>query len=151
MARVDDVAAYVIQKHGTMTAMKLHKLLYYSHAWHLVWDEKPLFPERIEAWANGPVAPHVYDNHRGQFRINHWRFGNPDCLNVDETETIDIVLEAYADLTAHELSNMTHREAPWRNARYGKRPGEWSKEQITNSAMAEYYDSLYEEIEPDNA
>lgn len=29
--------------------------MYYAQAWSLVWDEKPLFPERIEAWVNGPV------------------------------------------------------------------------------------------------
>ena len=151
MAQADDVAAYVLQERGPMTAMKLHKLLYYSHAWHLVWDELPLFPERIEAWANGPVVPHIYDKHRGQFQLDDWRSGNPNHLTSDETETVDIVLDAYEDLTAHELSNMTHREAPWRDARYGKPPGEWSKEQITDSAMAEYYDSLYEETEPDDA
>ncbi|WP_307850044.1 MULTISPECIES: type II toxin-antitoxin system antitoxin SocA domain-containing protein [unclassified Saccharopolyspora] len=40
-----------------MTAMKLQKLVYYSQAWHLVWDERPLFDEPVQAWANGPVVP----------------------------------------------------------------------------------------------
>ena len=31
--------------------MKLQKLVYYSQAWSLIWDEKPLFEEEIEAWA----------------------------------------------------------------------------------------------------
>lgn len=43
MANVLDVAAYVLAKRGPMTAMKLQKLVYYSQAWHLVWDEEPLF------------------------------------------------------------------------------------------------------------
>ena len=49
MANVFDVAACILKQKGPMTAMKLQKLLYYSQAWSLVWDEKPLFPERIEA------------------------------------------------------------------------------------------------------
>ncbi|MDY6802276.1 MAG: DUF4065 domain-containing protein, partial [Cyanobacteriota bacterium] len=57
MVKVMDVAAYILKKLGPLSAMKLHKLLYYSQAWSLVWDEQPLFSERIEAWANGPVIP----------------------------------------------------------------------------------------------
>ena len=32
MANVFDVAAYILKKHGPMTAMKLQKLVYYSQA-----------------------------------------------------------------------------------------------------------------------
>ena len=42
MANVDDVAAYILNRQGPMTAMKLQKLCYYSQAWHLVWDSEPL-------------------------------------------------------------------------------------------------------------
>ena len=40
---VHDVAAYILQKHGPMTTMKLQKLVYYAQAWGLVWDDCPLF------------------------------------------------------------------------------------------------------------
>jgi len=60
-----------------MTAMKLQKLAYYSQAWSLVWDEKALFPEKIEAWANGPVVRALYDRHRGMFKVTlaEWPIG----------------------------------------------------------------------------
>ena len=54
MAKVHDVAAYIISKMRHVDAMKLQKLLYYSQAWSLVWDDKHLFhpadevPGRIE-------------------------------------------------------------------------------------------------------
>ncbi|WP_433359512.1 Panacea domain-containing protein [Streptosporangium sp. CA-115845] len=35
--------------------MKLQKLCYYFYGYHLAWEERQLFPERFEAWANGPV------------------------------------------------------------------------------------------------
>ncbi|MCH7691617.1 MAG: DUF4065 domain-containing protein, partial [candidate division Zixibacteria bacterium] len=53
---VFDVAKYILSKLGGVSAMKLHKLLYYAQAWSLVWDERPLFQERIEAWVSGPVV-----------------------------------------------------------------------------------------------
>ncbi len=33
MATVHDVAAYILEKRGPMTTMKLQKLVYYSQAW----------------------------------------------------------------------------------------------------------------------
>ena len=73
MATVHDVAAAILEREGPMTAMKLQKLVYYCQAWHLVWDEEPLFPERIEAWANGPVVHALYDKHRGSFTVSSWK------------------------------------------------------------------------------
>lgn len=52
MAKVNDVAAYILEHAGPLTAMKLQKLVYYSQAWQLVWEDKALFPERIEAMFN---------------------------------------------------------------------------------------------------
>jgi uncharacterized phage-associated protein len=141
MATVNDVAAYILAKKGSMTAMKLEKLVYYSQAWHLVWEEKPLFPDRIEAWANGPVCPVLYAQHRGEFRVDRWT-GNPDALEDDELESIDVVLTGYGEVSAHELSEMTHRESPWRDARGGLGPGERSNAEITPAAMFAYYDGL---------
>ena len=61
-----DVADYILAKKGTMSAMKLQKLVYYAQAWHLVWEDKELFPEEIQAWANGPVVPSLYTLHQPQ-------------------------------------------------------------------------------------
>jgi len=69
-AGVLDVAAYILGKHGPMTHMKLQRLVYYSQAWHLAWDGVPLFPERIEAWANGPVVPVLYEALKGEFLVD---------------------------------------------------------------------------------
>lgn len=52
-----------------MSAVKLQKLCYYSHAWHLAWDGVPLFTEPIHAWANGPAIPALYEMHKGQYWV----------------------------------------------------------------------------------
>ena len=64
MVSVYDVAQYILGKIGPLTTMKLQKLLYYSQAWSLVWDDKPLFAEEFEAWANGPVCRELYNMHK---------------------------------------------------------------------------------------
>ncbi len=142
MASTHDVAAYILEKCGPMSAMKLEKLVYYSQAWHLVWEDEPLFPERIEAWANGPVAPVLYQCHRGRFTVASWSSGDPSTLIERETSTIDSVLDFYGDKPAAWLSELTHKEAPWREARTGLRPGERSSQVISESAMAEFYGAL---------
>ena len=62
-ATVFDVAKYIAEKTGELTAMKLQKLVYYAEAWNLAWDGEPLFSENFEAWANGPVVPELYQRH----------------------------------------------------------------------------------------
>lgn len=142
MADVHDVAAYILEKAGVLTAMKLQKLVYYAQAWSLVWDEKPLFRNRIEAWANGPVSPDLYAAHRGEFMITSEPRGDSSRLNQDERETVDAVLRDYGDKSATWLSALTHKEDPWLDARDGIPDGERSNQQITHAAMAEYYGNL---------
>jgi uncharacterized phage-associated protein len=144
MARIDDVAAEVLRQQGPMTAMKLQKLVYYCQAWHLVWEERPLFDAKIEAWANGPVSPYLYRQHRGEFRVTRWPMGDPKRLRPDERETIQVVLATYGDLSGQRLSELTHREPPWRDARRGLEPGERGHREITHAAMAEFYSALFD-------
>lgn len=142
MASVHDVAAYILQRQGRMTAMKLQKLVYYSKAWSLVWDEDPLFRASIEAWANGPVCPQLYRSHRGQFSVESLERGDPTNLTSSQRETVDAVLDFYGGRTAQWLSDLTHSEAPWRNARRGVVAGQHCENEISDAAMAEYYASL---------
>ena len=143
MANVFDVAAYILENKGPMTAMKLQKLVYYAQAWSLVWDEEPLFPERIEAWANGPVVPELYNALRGRFKVGPGAMaGDPRSLSKPQRDTVNAVLRFYGDRTSQWLSDLTHREDPWLEARSGLAEGERGSTEITHAAMAEYYGSL---------
>jgi len=137
------VAAYILDRRGPMTAMKLQKLVYYSQAWHLVWEECPLFSERIEAWANGPVVRELYNIHRGKFELRAGDIaGEESALTDRQRKTIDRVVDFYGGYSSQDLSTFTHAEQPWRDARNGLPPGERCSEEISTAAMAEYYDSL---------
>ena len=142
MATANDVAAYVLQKQGEMSAMKMQKLVYYSQAWSLAWDDRPLFDDPIQAWARGPVVVSLYEQHRGVFLVNQWSAGNPDALTASEKETIDVVLQGYGNKSPQDLSNATHREAPWLDARRGLGINERGRNVIPLEAMQEYYASL---------
>ena len=142
MATVRDVAAYILQKHGPMTTWKLQKLVYYSQAWSLVWDDDELFPEEIEAWANGPVVRDLYNAHRRSFRVGSVRRGDPDALSKDQRETVDAVLKYYGDKSPQWLSDLTHTEDPWRLARANVDDGERGDTIIRKESLAEYYGSL---------
>jgi uncharacterized phage-associated protein len=139
MATVHDVAAYVLHRQGRITAMKLQKLVYYAQAWSLVWEERPLFSERIEAWANGPVVPALYERHRGEFELERWPWGDAETLTGVEREVVDEVLDFYGPRTAQWLSDLTHRERPWIEARVGLGPGERGAREIGVASMMEYY------------
>ena len=150
MAKVVDVAAYVLQERGPMTAWKLQKLVYYCQAWSLVWDETALFEEPIEAWANGPVVRALYDLHKGEFQLKHlWnedgeKVGEPDALTHVERETVDLVLRDYSDRSGQWLSELTHMERPWRAARARDHalPGDLCEEVIRHDEIADYYGGL---------
>jgi uncharacterized phage-associated protein len=142
MTNAHDVAAYILRRTGKITAMKLQKLVYYAQAWSLVWDEKPLFRERIEAWANGPVVPSLYKKHRGTYFVSGWSSGDPSKLTKDQRETVNAVLKFYGRKSSQWLSDLTHMENPWKDARKGLVPGERGCREITHAAMAEYYSGL---------
>lgn len=139
-----DVAAYVLEKIGKCTTMKLHKLLYYCQAWSLVWDEAPLFNDKIEAWANGPVIRRLFNYHKGLYEVcfDDFSIGNPQLLNSVQKETVDKVLDFYGGKSAQWLINLTHSETPWINARKGLGPSERGCNEIKQSDMADYYSAL---------
>jgi uncharacterized phage-associated protein len=142
MVSAHDVAAYIVKEHGPLSAMKLQKLVYYSQAWSLVWDDRQLFRESVEAWANGPVVRELYERHRGQFELCDWPWGNVAVLDGEARETVDAVLQYYGPRSAQWLSDLTHREDPWREAREGIPDGERGAAKISLATMAEYYGSL---------
>lgn len=79
-----------------ITHLKLQKLVYYAQAWSLALPARgvPLFDEEMQAWAHGPVAESLFQEHRG----NSW-----DALPAPE-ETPDIAdgcEPTYSDLSTY--------------------------------------------------
>jgi len=112
-----------------------------------VWDEELLFDDRIEAWAGGPVLPEIYRQHKGEFKVSEWTNGDPTKLSKDQEETVDEVLRFYGVQKAQFLSDLTHREDPWKIAREGMADMERGNREITVASMGEYYSGIHEKRE----
>lgn len=144
MASVFDVAEFVLDDLGASSTMKLQKIIFYSHAHHLVRYGTPLISGRIEAWANGPVIPTLFDKHRHSFVVSKGHFSaysHKNPLRTDEIISIRSALQAFRDMTGAELSELTHSEAPWRDARRGLAPTARSNNVIPDAGIRRFYSS----------
>ncbi len=143
MAKVIDVAKLLCERLGQIDAYKLQKLTYYCQAWNLVFNNKVLFSERIEAWAAGPVCPALYGKHRGQYLVDISSFGagNSEDLTKEEKDTIDFVIRSYGKHDGLRLSYLSHTESPWQDARKraGVEDGAACSEEITTDDMLKFY------------
>ncbi len=152
-AHLQDVVDYIIgqfaDEDGSLSILKLQKLLYYVQAWHLASGQGPLFAGRFQAWVHGPVNRQVYD----RFKDTHSLFAtvgqrdirpdfNPQALPQSARDHIDHVLEAYGPFSGVQLENMTHDEAPWLEARGGLKPFERCENELSESTMQAFYAKL---------
>lgn len=144
MSTVFDVAKYILKKTGQITTMKLQKLVYYCQAWSLAWDGVPLFDEDFQAWANGPVCPELFNRHHGKFVVDEGFLADVSdySFGKDAIETMDAVLGHYGDKESHWLSELTHKESPWKEARAGIPNGERCTTVISKDSMQQYYGGL---------
>lgn len=112
-----------------VTQMKLHKLVYFAHGWHLAFWGKPLIDEMVEAWEYGPVVPTLYHEFKeyGAKEIprlaTDW---DPDSMDwyithgIDASDTLlpkflDRIIAVYGNRSAVELSALTHVDgSPWK-------------------------------------
>lgn len=104
---------------GVLSVMKILKLAYIAHGWHLGLTGEPLFADRIQAWRYGPVIPTLYDTFRDQgMKVEHEvRKEDEVPLNEESERILEKVWEKYSGFTAFQLSEITHQEgAPWQVA-----------------------------------
>jgi uncharacterized phage-associated protein len=120
-----------------LTPMKLRKLVYYAHGWHLGLTGKPLLNEEVQAWSFGPVLMSLYkefaDFHSEPInrKATEWecsaganildfitREPSIDDYEADSKvfakELLERVWHVYSGYSATQLSNITHAPGtPW--------------------------------------
>jgi uncharacterized phage-associated protein len=151
MANVFNVADYILKNvKEPMTTMKLQKLCYYSYVWHMVYSDEVLFNETYQAWANGPVSNALFQVHKGFFQASSTvkdristRVDIEHPLTDGQIESVDTVIENYGHLSGAELSDLTHQEAPWINAR--EQFYETQNDVMSHEAIHSYYSELSHE------
>lgn len=136
MESVFYVAAYILSKES-MTHKKLQKLCFYAQSWYYAYTGNLLFDEPFEAWVHGPVCPILYKAYRSWGSLEIPRFERPETLDLQplSKRIIDSVYEAYGKFSAEILEACTHIESPWKKARIGCEPRDYSRNIIDNEEM----------------
>ena len=120
-----------------LTQMQVQKLVYVSHGWHLAIFDSGLTKDEPEAWDYGPlyrslwIAIRKYGNgpvtekiRKEDFTISLSRsskntfFGNRGICQAafsnDQERLIQRIFDVYGELSAFELSALTHqKDTPW--------------------------------------
>ena len=122
MYSAEIIAKYIIMRcnklNKTISNLKLQKILYFVQAEFLVARNVPCFSNTIEAWDFGPVVPDVYHRYKVYGSANI-PFNNQDeefPFSDEEKALIDGIVDECAKYPASVLVEITHRQAPWRDA-----------------------------------
>lgn len=147
----DLIASKFVPKQGSLSVLKLHKLLYYAEAWHAAFYDAALFEDDFEAWVHGPVCRPVFKRFRDRDKLMYSEVLEEDLSmeaigGITPYETVNAhvenVLETYGAFSGSQLEQLTHREDPWRIARGDRAPYEPCSNLITKESMRDYYRGL---------
>ncbi len=112
-----------------ISPMKLQKLIYYAHGWHLAITGEPLINEYVEIRNYGPVIQSIYSFFagygNGPIKKRAWILDgannnlispvfpiSKDSNNVKKL--LNKIWEVYGGLTATQLANSVHQpQTPW--------------------------------------
>lgn len=131
-----------------MTPMKLVKLTYISHGWHLGLKKQPLINEATEAWRYGPVVPSVYNKFKvyGSAQIKALETNISSKVIEIEDKTLSVFLDevwnVYKGYNGLQLSTLTHQpNTPW-DIVYNQRGGKDSDTNmiIPNELIQKHYE-----------
>jgi uncharacterized phage-associated protein len=152
-----------------LTLMKLLKVVYFAHGWHLGLTGKPLVNEYFQAWQFGPVAPDVYHafKHVGASPINSPAYtfidfnlgGSIDDMKfeaptVPREPNMDVFLnkiwETYGRLSAFQLSELTHQTGtPWYKAWFDNGGSMRKNTPILDEDIREYFKNKIDAGKPE--
>ena len=115
------VIAYIFSALHEVTPLTLQKLLYYIQGNYAAIYDKPLFDAPFVPLKESALP-----------------------LTPEAKEVVDRVLDTFGMYSGKVLENITHKEAPWLDARKGFLPDETSHAEISLDAMKSYFKKVDE-------
>ena len=121
----------------SLTPMKVQKLVYYAHGWHLATAGPPLVAAAVEAWRWGPVIRPLYaalaefgdqpilsqlrevvvppgGDRWGDYTLREYAVDATDGAGQYAVDVVRRVWDLYGGFTATQLSKLTHeKDTPW--------------------------------------
>jgi uncharacterized phage-associated protein len=142
-----------------ITPMKLQKLVYLCHGWHLGIVGEPLIDESVRVWRYGPVIQSLYHEFKefgsspiigkrvlkpfssnGDSSCEPDLLGNKTDAEIAAQHLIQAVWRAYRDFSALQLSAMTHEPGtPWSIVKEAVERGERNSMEIDDELIGGYY------------
>ena len=141
------IADYFLSKHsvdGNITPMKLIKLVYIAHGWHLGITDTALIDENPEAWKYGPVIPSLYHQYKnyGDSVINV-NIPNYNLGDENIEKFLERVWEVYGGYDGVQLSAKTHQsDSPWSRVWNTIKNNDYFSLQIPEIFIKEHYKNL---------
>lgn len=157
MEKIINVAQYVFSEYKKITGevideMKLHKLLYFAQRESLAITNEPLFEGEFEGWKYGPVCKEIRNSITRDGILDYDSDISDECKYVIN----NIILE-YGALASWKLSELSHKETSWKNARVGLNEGENGNQKLKLEDIREdakkvrpydhVWDMFYDEFE----
>ena len=114
-----------IKEEKYLTQMKLQKMVYFAHGYHLAKYAQPLIEEPIQAWKFGPVIPQIYYDYKlygSDLIMNTNYLSIPyeleekefESLSASAKDAIEYTWAVTKNISAAKLSSWTHEPAsPW--------------------------------------
>lgn len=144
-----------------LDVLKLNKLIYIAHGWHLAYFNEPLINEPVQAWQYGPVISNIYHEFKrckndpikktaydfllenGQIRYEKYEM--PD----DSDELIRFlskIWETYKSYSGVQLSKWSHEpNGPWYKSWHETGAAFKKNQIIPNEMIKDYFKDLQEE------
>lgn len=151
MEKIIDVAQYIYIEYKRISGkvideMKLHKLLYLAQRESLAITGQPLFAEEFEGWKYGPVCREVRNCY-----TEDGMFGEDiHDITLESAYIVKNIIMQYGALESWKLSELSHRELSWRNARKGIPAGQNGSKKLSiedikkDSEKVRPYDSIWD-------
>jgi len=142
--KIKAVVLYVLQQFPEGTDyIHLFKIMYFAQQEHLKIYGLPLVEDSFAAHKHGPVPSNTYEAlkavERKEGRTSAYRWAtvaldvreenghplvsvkkgqsyDPDVLSESNTEVLDAVIAKYKDMSAYELSKISHRDKAYKDA-----------------------------------
>ena len=121
-------------EYPSISPMKLQKLMYFVHGWHLAVHARPAVSEGFQAWKYGPVNEDTYHAFKRYRLRSILQLATERDSDGDEVayivadqeskfhEILHMVMDKYGSLSALQLSALTHSQgSPWHRTRIAVR------------------------------
>ena len=144
------LSEYILERGGTMSHLKLQKVLFYVQAFHLAYFNQEIIADDFEAWVHGPVSRKIFYELRDKSLIYaDLSFSKSDglspsvfisqLLTQDQLELVNDVIDEYKIMSGGNLETITHTEQPWISARKGFAPCDKCNVVIPKTEIQSFY------------